>query len=65
MRKDKKRKIAFERQRKKENPEGGIDMKKKNFDAEKVFQIIKMKKFAEKVKIENTLRLAKYGMPRF
>ncbi|WP_456400224.1 hypothetical protein [Mesoaciditoga sp.] len=40
-------------------------MKKKNFDAEKVFQIIKMKKFAEKVKIENTLRLAKYGMPRF
>jgi hypothetical protein len=40
-------------------------MKKKELDTEKIFQISKMKKYAEKVKIENTLKLAKYGMPRF
>ncbi len=40
-------------------------MKKREMDVEKIFQIAKMKRIAEKVKVENTIRLAKYGMPRF
>ncbi|WP_281172312.1 hypothetical protein [Mesoaciditoga lauensis] len=40
-------------------------MKKRNLDPEKIFQISRMRKMAEKLRIENTIKLAKYGMPRF
>ncbi len=40
-------------------------MKKRNVDMEKVFQIAKMRKLAEKTKNETFIKLAKYGMPRF
>ncbi len=40
-------------------------MKKKEKDIEKFFQMAKMRKMAEKVKVENIVRLARYGMTRF
>ncbi len=40
-------------------------MKKRERDIEKLFQMAKMRKVAEKVKNENIVKLARYGVARF
>ncbi len=57
--------IQLKDEKNEETEREGCEMKKREMDVEKIFQIAKMKRIAEKVKVENTIRLAKYGMPRF
>ncbi len=40
-------------------------MKKRERDLEKCFQMAKMRKIAERAKVENVIKLAKYGVVRF